>query len=103
MAVLMQRTPKQLDHVLLDCYQKVMQLEGVQGVQVRRMIGRALRPILHRESHHLQIRSNSRGYFKSEKKGLAYLNLYLICDFKGKSLKNRENVPLKRFIPICNF
>ncbi len=34
MAVLMQRTPKQLDNVLVDCYQKVMQLEGVQGVQV---------------------------------------------------------------------
>lgn len=33
MAVLMQRTPRQLDHVLVDCYQKVMQLEGVQGVQ----------------------------------------------------------------------
>lgn len=32
-AVLMQRTPKQLDHLLGDCYQKVMQLEGVQGVQ----------------------------------------------------------------------
>ena len=35
MAVLMQRTPRQLDNVLVDCYQKVMQLEGVQGVQVR--------------------------------------------------------------------
>jgi hypothetical protein len=36
MAVLMQRTPKQLDNVLVDCYQKVMQLEGVQGVQVKK-------------------------------------------------------------------
>ena len=32
-AILMQRTPKQLDGQLPDCYQKVMQLEGVQGVQ----------------------------------------------------------------------
>jgi len=32
-AVLMQRSPKELDHKLTDCYQKVMQLEGVQGVQ----------------------------------------------------------------------
>lgn len=32
-AVLMQRTPKALDHLLGDCYQKVMSLEGVQGVQ----------------------------------------------------------------------
>jgi len=32
-AILMQRSPKQLDGVLTDCYQKVMQLEGVQGVQ----------------------------------------------------------------------
>lgn len=32
-AILMQRTPKQLDSQLPDCYQKVMQLEGVQGVQ----------------------------------------------------------------------
>jgi len=32
-AVLMQRSPKELDHKLVDCYQKVMQLEGVQGVQ----------------------------------------------------------------------
>ena len=31
-AILMQRTPKQLDHQLADCYQRVMQLEGVQGV-----------------------------------------------------------------------
>jgi len=33
MAILMQRSPKQLDNHLTDCYQKVMQLEGVQGVQ----------------------------------------------------------------------
>lgn len=33
MAILMQRTPKQLDGHLTECYQKVMQLEGVQGVQ----------------------------------------------------------------------
>jgi len=32
-AILMQRTPKQLDSALPDCYQKVMQLDGVQGVQ----------------------------------------------------------------------
>lgn len=32
-AILMQRSPKELDHKLVDCYQKVMQLEGVQGVQ----------------------------------------------------------------------
>jgi len=32
-AILMQRSPKQLDNHLTDCYQKVMQLEGVQGVQ----------------------------------------------------------------------
>jgi len=32
-AVLMQRSPKALDHTLPDAYQKVMQLEGVQGVQ----------------------------------------------------------------------
>ena len=31
-AILMQRTPKQLDHQLADCYQRAMQLEGVQGV-----------------------------------------------------------------------
>jgi len=31
-AILMQRSPKQLDHQLADCYQRVMQLEGVQGV-----------------------------------------------------------------------
>jgi len=31
-AILMQRTPKQLDHQLADCYQRVMQLDGVQGV-----------------------------------------------------------------------
>ena len=33
-SILMQRTPKQLDNKLADCYQKVMALEGVQGVQV---------------------------------------------------------------------
>ena len=33
-SILMQRTPKQLDNKLTDCYQKVMALEGVQGVQV---------------------------------------------------------------------
>ena len=33
-SILMQRTPKQLDNKLADCYQKVMSLEGVQGVQV---------------------------------------------------------------------
>jgi len=32
MAILMQRSPKELDHSLPDAYQKVMQLEGVQGV-----------------------------------------------------------------------
>jgi len=32
-AILMQRSPKQLDGSLPDAYQKVMQLEGVQGVQ----------------------------------------------------------------------
>lgn len=32
-AILMQRSPKQLDNQLADCYQRVMQLEGVQGVQ----------------------------------------------------------------------
>lgn len=32
-AILMQRSPKQLDDNLTECYQKVMQLEGVQGVQ----------------------------------------------------------------------
>jgi len=32
-AILMQRTPKSLDHSLPEAYQKVMQLEGVQGVQ----------------------------------------------------------------------
>jgi len=32
-AILMQRTPKQLDSQLPDCFQKVMQLQGVQGVQ----------------------------------------------------------------------
>eukprot|EP00092_Neocalanus_flemingeri_P022883 GFUD01024810.1.p1 GENE.GFUD01024810.1~~GFUD01024810.1.p1 ORF type:complete len:400 (-),score=74.68 GFUD01024810.1:1467-2666(-) len=32
-AILMQRSPKQLDQSLPDAYQKVMQLEGVQGVQ----------------------------------------------------------------------
>lgn len=31
-AILMQRSPKQLDHQLADCYQRVMQLDGVQGV-----------------------------------------------------------------------
>jgi len=31
-AILMQRSPKALDHSLPDAYQKVMQLEGVQGV-----------------------------------------------------------------------
>lgn len=31
-AILMQRSPKSLDHSLPDAYQKVMQLEGVQGV-----------------------------------------------------------------------
>jgi len=31
-AILMQRSPKELDHSLSDAYQKVMQLEGVQGV-----------------------------------------------------------------------
>ena len=29
----MQRTPKELDHVLGGCYQRVMQLEGVYSVQ----------------------------------------------------------------------
>ena len=33
-SVLMQRSPKELDTALTDCYQKVMALEGVQGVQV---------------------------------------------------------------------
>ena len=33
-AILMQRSPKALDSSLPDAYQKVMQLEGVQGVQV---------------------------------------------------------------------
>ena len=32
MAILMQRSPKELDHSLPEAYQKVMQLEGVQGV-----------------------------------------------------------------------
>jgi len=32
-AILMQRSPKALDHSLPDAYQKVRQLEGVQGVQ----------------------------------------------------------------------
>jgi len=32
-AILMQRTPKALDSQLPDCFQKVMQLQGVQGVQ----------------------------------------------------------------------
>jgi len=32
MAILMQRSPKQLDDNLTECYQKIMQLEGVQGV-----------------------------------------------------------------------
>merc|ERR1719474_1890864 len=32
-AILMQRSPKALDHQLPEAYQKVMQLEGVQGVQ----------------------------------------------------------------------
>lgn len=32
MAILMQRSPKELDHSLPEVYQKVMQLEGVQGV-----------------------------------------------------------------------
>jgi len=32
-AILMQRSPKALDHSLPEAYQKVMQLEGVQGVQ----------------------------------------------------------------------
>jgi len=32
MAVLMQRSPKELDHSLPEAYQKVMQLEGVQAV-----------------------------------------------------------------------
>jgi len=32
-SVLMQRSPKELDTALTDCYQKVMALEGVQGVQ----------------------------------------------------------------------
>lgn len=31
--VLMQRTPRELDHLLPGCYQRVMQLEGVYGVQ----------------------------------------------------------------------
>merc|ERR1711973_683030 len=31
-AILMQRSPRALDHSLPDAYQKVMQLEGVQGV-----------------------------------------------------------------------
>ena len=30
----MQRSPKALDHSLPDAFQKVMQLEGVQGVHV---------------------------------------------------------------------
>ena len=34
MAILMQSSPKQLDNNLTECYQKVMQLEEVQGVQV---------------------------------------------------------------------
>jgi len=33
-AILMQRSPRALDHSLPDAYQKVMQLEGVQGVHV---------------------------------------------------------------------
>ena len=32
MAILMQRSPKELDHSLPEAYQKVMQLEGVQAV-----------------------------------------------------------------------
>ena len=32
MAILMQRSPRELDHSLPEAYQKVMQLEGVQGV-----------------------------------------------------------------------
>lgn len=32
MAILMQRSPKELDHSLPEAFQKVMQLEGVQGV-----------------------------------------------------------------------
>jgi len=32
MSILMQRSPKSLDNSLPDCYQKVMQLEGVKGV-----------------------------------------------------------------------
>lgn len=32
-SILMQRTPKQLDHLLPGCYQRVMQLEGIYGVQ----------------------------------------------------------------------
>ena len=32
MSILMQRSPKELDHSLPEAYQKVMQLEGVQGV-----------------------------------------------------------------------
>ena len=38
-SILMQRTPKQLDNKLADCYQKVMSLEGVQGVQVSHLKG----------------------------------------------------------------
>lgn len=34
--VLMQRQPRELDHLLPDCYNKVMQLDGVQGVQETR-------------------------------------------------------------------
>ncbi|PRD29828.1 UNVERIFIED_CONTAM: slc30a7-a [Trichonephila clavipes] len=32
-SVLMQRSPKALDHVLPSCYQRVMQLDGVYSVQ----------------------------------------------------------------------
>ncbi len=32
-AILMQRQPKELDHKLPEAYNKVLQLEGVQGVQ----------------------------------------------------------------------
>lgn len=31
--ILMQRQPKELDHLLPECYNKVLQLEGVEGVQ----------------------------------------------------------------------
>ena len=45
-AILMQRTPKQLDHQLADCYQRVMQLEGVQGVHEQVLKSSSVAPFL---------------------------------------------------------